>query len=166
MIPVANKSIVLAFHPDTYDEVVEDKQAFKTFLNAQIEAYPELFPDSIQAGWSLYGFTKDSVKQGIRTRRILTKADNEVWQIHPSFMMPYMTCDTATAEQILFLSKWVPLWSNFRPYAYNPIAGYKERNTRSPFEQLNGFTYHDCWLQNMLVATSKQEIYRFQHKKL
>jgi hypothetical protein len=58
------------------------------------------------------------------------------------------------------------LLSNFRPYAYNPIAEITTRDTRSAFKQLNEFTYADCWLQNMLVATSRQEIYRFQHKKL
>ena len=32
--------------------------------------------------------------------------------------------------------------------------------------QLNGFTYHECWLQNMLVATSGQAIYRFRRNKV
>jgi hypothetical protein len=41
-------------------------------------------------------------------RRIRTTADGEVWQIHPAFLMPYMTCDTATADDILFLAKWAP----------------------------------------------------------
>ena len=411
---VTNKTIVLPFDEDTYDEFVEDKVAYKAVMNAYIEAHPELFPDTIGEGWSLYGFTKDSVKQDIRVRRLVTKADGEVWQLRPSFVMPYMTCDTKTAEKILFLQKWAPAWAlahvfekdvmtihrltthmgrynivgttvkqaehlpkdagadekhstisgktvyiattvaeqcflgasvsvgagekelteaysrfqqeaqqvqpdyqpetvntdgwqatmnawrtlfpsicliqcflhailgirnvatkatkalydtivekawqvyeaetkrsfsqrvrrlrewggtliesplkttllklckkkagflpaydfptclrtsnmidrlmrgmdkylfaqqdfhgtlvsaeygirsyclltNFRPYMYNPIAGYKSHDTRSPFTQLNGFTYHECWLQNMLIATSNQEIYRFQHKKL
>ena len=58
------------------------------------------------------------------------------------------------------------LLSNFRPYTYNPRAGIKSTETRSAFEHVNGFTYHECWLQNMLIATSRQEMYRFQHKKL
>ncbi|MCP4401977.1 MAG: hypothetical protein GY801_32345, partial [bacterium] len=58
-----------------------------------------------------YGFTKESVKQGRRVRRIVTKADGEVWQIRPSFVMPSMTCDTYTAEKILFLQKWAPCWA-------------------------------------------------------
>ncbi len=56
--------------------------------------------------------------------------------------------------------------SNFRPAMYNPVGGIKSHDTGSPFKQLNGFTYHGCWLQNMLIATSRQEIYRFQHKQL
>ncbi len=58
------------------------------------------------------------------------------------------------------------LLTNFRPDMYNPPAGEMRRDCDSPFKRLNGFTYHDCWLQNMLVATSGQAIYRFQHKKL
>jgi len=414
VIPMDNKTIVLPFDETTYAELINDKTTYKAVVNAYIAAHPELFPDSIRDGWSLHGFTKESAKQGIRIRRILTKADGEVWQLRPAFVMPYMTCDTATAEQILFLSEWTPDWalarvfkldamtvyrvkthmgrynivgttvkkaemlpkdlvadekqtrisgdkvslattaakqcflgaslalkagedelteayqqfkhearqvdaayqpdtvntdgwqatmnawrtlfpticlircflhavlsirnvattatktlydqiaeqawhvykagtkrsfsqrvrrlrewgatladsplksklqklcekkagflpaydfpqglrtsnmidrlmqrldkyllakqyfhgtlasaergiraycllSNFRPYAYNPTAGYKDSQTRSSFEQLNGFRYHDCWLQNMLVATSRQEIYRFQHKKI
>jgi hypothetical protein len=58
------------------------------------------------------------------------------------------------------------LLSNFRPTAYNPIAHLRFRDKDSPFEQLNGFVYHDNWLHNLLIATSRQEIYRFQQKKL
>jgi hypothetical protein len=58
------------------------------------------------------------------------------------------------------------LLTNFRPTAYNPIAHLRFRDQNSPFEQLNGFTYHHNWLQNLLIATSRQEIYQFQQKKL
>jgi hypothetical protein len=58
------------------------------------------------------------------------------------------------------------LLTNFRPSTYNPIAGCPRGDCDSPFKQLNGVTYHGCWLQNMLIATSKQEIYRFQQKQV
>ena len=71
-------------------DLIENKSAYKAFVKGCIEACPELFPNTIDSGWSLYGFTKDSVKQGIRVRRIVTLADNDVWQIRPSFVMPYI----------------------------------------------------------------------------
>jgi hypothetical protein len=43
--------------------------------------------------------------------RIVTKADHEVWHIRLAFVMPYMPCDPATAEKILFLQKWAPAWA-------------------------------------------------------
>jgi hypothetical protein len=58
------------------------------------------------------------------------------------------------------------LLTNFRPSMYNPLAGDTNRDCASPFTQLNGFAYHTCWLQNMLVATSGQAIYRFRYKKV
>jgi len=108
---VPNKTIVLPFTEETYIDFVEEKSASKAYITTYMKAYPELFPETIEEGWSFYGFTKESVKQGIRVRRIVTKADGEVWQIRPSFVMPYMTCDTRTAEKILFLTKWAPTWA-------------------------------------------------------
>jgi hypothetical protein len=51
---------------------------------------------------------------------------------------------------------------NFRPYA---PATVKKQNMRSPFEKLNGFQYHDNWLQNMLIATSRNGYRKNQQKK-
>lgn len=108
MFPRDNKTIVLPFDEDTYDELLDDKMTYKAEVNAYIEVYPELFPDTIRDGWSFYGFTQKPLKQGIRMRRRVTTADEEVWQLRPSFVMSYMTCDTDTAENILFLAKWAP----------------------------------------------------------
>jgi hypothetical protein len=36
----------------------------------------------------------------------------------------------------------------------------------TPFERLNGFSYRENWLQNLLIATSTPPIYRFQHKPI
>lgn len=104
---VPNKTIVLPFHEDTYDEFIVDKSAYKAHVQSWVDVYPELFPETIGEGCSLHDFTKESVKQGIRVRRIITKADQEVWQIRPAFVMPYMTCYTATADNILFLQEWL-----------------------------------------------------------
>lgn len=111
VIEVSNKTIVLPFDEATYPDLLTDKPAYKAYVQNWIDAHPELFPDTIKEGWSLYGLTRESAKQGICLRRIVTTADQEVWQIRPAFVMPFMTCDTATAEQILFLRKWVPVWA-------------------------------------------------------
>lgn len=77
-------------------------------------------------GWSFYGVTPPSEKQeGLQLRRILTKTDREVWQIRPSFVMPYLTCDTETAEHILFLAKWVPDWALARVFEKDVMMIYR-----------------------------------------
>jgi hypothetical protein len=48
------------------------------------------------------------------------------------------------------LRAWA-LFHNFQPYC--PRAKIREQ-FQSPFHKLNGFVYHDNWLQNLLVATS------------
>jgi hypothetical protein len=58
------------------------------------------------------------------------------------------------------------LLTNFRPSMYNPRDGEANRNCDSPFTHLNGFTYHTGWLQNMMIATSGQSMYRFRRKKV
>ena len=109
---IPNKTIVLPFDETTSVSLIVDKAAYRAYLNEQIQAYPELFPPTFSEGWSLHGFTRPSAKyQGLRCRRVLTLVDGSVWQIRPAFVMPYMTCDTATAEKLLFLAKWVPNWA-------------------------------------------------------
>ena len=139
---VSNKRIILPFKQATYQEVLEDKQAYRAFLEDQIAAHPELFPHNIAEGWSFYGFTRASVKQDIRVRRIQTKADKEVWQIHPSFVMPYMTCDTQTADNILFLAKWVPDWALARVFQKDVMTIYRLRTSLGRYN-LVGTTVKD-----------------------
>jgi len=116
---IPNKTIVLPFDEETYPEFLTDNAAYKAYVQSWIDEYPELFPETIGEGWSLNGFTRESAKQGIRLRRILTTADREVWHIRPAFVMPYMTCDTATAEKLLFLRKWVPVWALAHVFEYD-----------------------------------------------
>ena len=69
------------------------------------------------------------MKQGIKVRRIQTKADNEVWQIRPSFVMPYMTFDTQAADNIIFLMKWVPDWALARVFKKDVMTIYRLRTS-------------------------------------
>lgn len=93
---------------EKYFEIIDNRELFKEYIDDQIQLYPELFPANIIQGWSFYGFVPASKKQGLKIKRIQTCSDEEVWQIHPSFMMPYMVCETEKASKILFLSKWPP----------------------------------------------------------
>lgn len=47
-----------------------------------------------------------SRKQQINLRRIEMKENGEVYQIRPSFLMPYMTAHTDDVEKALFLRLW------------------------------------------------------------
>lgn len=138
----ANKRIILPIDETTYDDLLSHRHTYRAFLNAQIQAHPELFPPTIRDGWSFYGVTAASTKQGLRLRRIQTKADGEVWQLHPSFMMPYMTCDTATADDILLLAKWAPDWALAYVFKKDVMTIYRLRTALGRYN-LVGTTIKD-----------------------
>lgn len=52
---------------------------------------------------------------------------------------------------ILYLRSMALIW-NFHPYGTKTQSQFPDRV--SPFEDINGFHYHENWLQNMLVAAS------------
>jgi hypothetical protein len=152
---VANKTIVLPFDEKIYAGLVEEKSAYKAFVNAWIESHPELFPENISEGWSLHGFTRDSVKQGIRVRRIVTKADGEVWQIRPSLVMPYMMCDTVTAEKILFLSDWAPDWALARVFEKDVMSIYRIKTHMGRYNMVGTTVKKPEQLPHHVVADEK-----------
>lgn len=65
------------------------------------------------------------------------------------YAMQYFHGTWATTQQAL--RAMALLW-NFHPYCRKVQA--LEPHSRSPFEDLNGFRYHDHWLRNLLIATS------------
>jgi hypothetical protein len=65
------------------------------------------------------------------------------------YAMQYFHGTWATTQQAL--RAMALLW-NFHPYCRKVQA--LDSHARSPFEELNGFQYHDHWLRNLLIATS------------
>ena len=51
----------------------------------------------------------------------------------------------------LYLRSMALIW-NFHPYGARTRSKYSTRI--SPFSDLNGFSYHDNWLHNLLIASS------------
>jgi len=100
------KSICLEFASESeYQEKLKDKKAYRKYLDGSYQKYPELFPSEMGKGYTFCGFT-ESKKQEISMRRIKLKKNNEVYQIRPSFMMPYMVGKTDQLEKGLYLRKW------------------------------------------------------------
>ena len=54
-----DKSICLPMPPDQdYTTFVEDTTAYRVYLDAMIEAHPELFPSDIDKGYGFHGFVE------------------------------------------------------------------------------------------------------------
>ena len=65
------------------------------------------------------------------------------------FAMQYFHGASASAN--LYVRSMALVW-NFHPYGSRTLK--QAPNRSSPFKDLNGFCYHENWLQNMLVASS------------
>jgi hypothetical protein len=100
-----DKTICLPIADDLdYATLVEDREAFRQYLDEQIAAHPELFPEGIEAGYRFHGWVESS-RQQIKTRRILLPRTKEAYQLRPDFVTPYMSETAEMADKALYLRK-------------------------------------------------------------
>ncbi len=127
------KRICIPVEQDEYQAVIEDSDAFRAVLDKNIIEYPAIFPPDITQGYKLNGLVTESRKiPDVRMRRICLHAlDNEgkkqVYNIAPSFVMPYMVGYTEDVEKALFLHEkfGVPFWG--LTYVFGRYDSYWER---------------------------------------
>ncbi len=87
--------------------------------------YPELFPAALAHGFTFHGFLH-SKKQDLTQRRIKLKANDEQYQIRPSFMMPYLIGRTEAVEKPLYFRRWgVPFDALAYGFGRNPMYWYR-----------------------------------------
>jgi hypothetical protein len=87
-----------------YSELVENRDAYRTYLNAEIEQHPELFAEGIEQGYRFHRLVKSS-RQGIKTRRIYVPSQKAAYQIRPDFVKSSMSERTEIASKALYLGK-------------------------------------------------------------
>ncbi|MEO0869669.1 MAG: hypothetical protein AAFY17_14775, partial [Cyanobacteria bacterium J06642_11] len=87
-----------------YKELVEDREAYREYLNEQIGSHPELFPEGIEAGYRFHGFVESS-RQQLKTRRIYLPNQQTAYQLRPDFVTPYMSETSELAGKALYLRK-------------------------------------------------------------
>lgn len=114
-----SKRVCLPIDQEEYQHIVGDQEAYCAYLDGCIRRHPELFPAGICRGYKLHGFCEDSVKMpDVRIRRICLNERDErgrvqVFQVVPSFVLPYMTGTVGEVEKPLFLHYkfGVPFWA-------------------------------------------------------
>ncbi|MEM9484222.1 MAG: hypothetical protein AAGA83_11075 [Cyanobacteria bacterium P01_F01_bin.116] len=87
-----------------YEELVEDREAYREYLNEQIACHRELFPEGIESGYRFHGFVKSS-RQQLKTRRIYLPTQQTAYQLRPDFVTPYMSETSELAGKALYLRK-------------------------------------------------------------
>ncbi len=90
-----------------YQECMDDHSKFRNFLTDTYECFPELLPSDFIRGFTFHDIIKSKKQEGFKMRRIkLKNQSKDVYQIRPSFMMPYMIAETADVEKALYLRRW------------------------------------------------------------
>lgn len=114
-----SRRICLPIDQEVYQQMVNDQEAYRAYLDDCIKRHPELFPAGIEQGYKLHGFTRDSAKMPtVHVRRICLRERDEqgrmqVFQVVPSFVLPYLTGTVEDVEKPLFLHLkfGVPFWA-------------------------------------------------------
>ena len=127
-----SKRIILPITLKAYNEVVQEAQTFRAWLDIMIATYPELFPKTISQGYTLHDILPPSVKMpAVRLRRIRLKAADQdgrraVFTIASSEVLPYMTGYTDEVEKPLFLRRFaVPFWGLTYVFGRNDSYWYR-----------------------------------------
>lgn len=125
-VPGNHKTVCLAFPDEEFYQVcMTDKTKFRAYLEHIYNRHPELFPEAFKGGYILHGFVY-SEKQEIKTRRLKLVENDEVYQIRPSFLMPYMVARTDEVEKGLYFRRWgVPFEALAYGFGHNAMFWYR-----------------------------------------
>ena len=102
-----HRSICVPFCEEEYTTILADRQALRAYLHQTYQNHPQLFPAEMSYGFRFHGFVS-SRKLNLDQRRIKLN-DGQVYQIRPSFVMPYMVAKTDDIGAVPFLPLVVDL---------------------------------------------------------
>jgi hypothetical protein len=120
-----SKRITLPIELERYQEIIGEPDAFRHWVDRMIERYPELFPATIEDGYTLHDMRSSRKMPDVRLRRIKLKGCDGrgkalVFTIAPSGVLPYMTGYTDDVEKPLFLRRFgVPFCAVSRIFGHN-----------------------------------------------
>ena len=125
-LPRGSKTICLPFDEPSYSALIADPMAYRLHIQEQYAAHPELFPSAMEHGFELHDIRPESVKLGIKQRRIKLKATGAVYSICPAFVMPYMVGLTKDVKHaLLLLGFGVPYWVLTEIFGHNDMYWYR-----------------------------------------
>ena len=108
-----------------YQSIIDDARKFRAYLEESIPEYPEIFPSEIYQGFSLFGCCQ-SKKRNLKIRRIQLKANVQIYQLRPGFLMPYMLGKTKDFEKPLYLRRYgVPFDALTYVFGKNDMYWYR-----------------------------------------
>lgn len=123
---IAGKTICLPFESEEhYSMCLKNREAFRGFLAEMHTKHTELFPRNMGEGFIFKGFTNSTKQDGFAMRRIKLR-DGKIYQVRPSFMMPYMIAKTEEVEKGLYLRRWnVPFHALTYVFGHDDMFWYR-----------------------------------------
>jgi hypothetical protein len=157
-----SKRIILPIELNRYNELSQDAQTFRSWLDTMIANYSELFPVDINLGYTLHDILPPSVKMpAVCLRRIRLKGRDEhgrvqVFTIVSSEVMPYMTGYTDEVEKPLFLRRFsVPFWGLTYVFGRNDSYWYRLSSHLGRYEIIGTTIKVPTRLPDHLLADEK-----------
>lgn len=125
-----------------YQACVDNVAQYRTYLQEQLTAHPELFPQAMSAGYRFHSHY-ELRKLGVLVRRIKLQQTGAIFTLRPSFVLPYGVARTAEVEKALYLRQFGVPWAALA-YVFGRDAMFWQR----------------AWLQlgqvNLVGATVKE----------
>jgi hypothetical protein len=128
-----SKIIRICCEKEEYNLALNDHDKFRTLLDRESSACPELFPSEIINGYSLEGKTEPSKKMDNQQFQKIKLSSNEVvYSVYPAFVMPNLTAYTEDVEKALFLRKYnVPYSALVHTFGKSEMFWYRIERTFS-----------------------------------
>jgi len=98
--------MVLPIDQATYQQIVNDRSAFRVYVDELFSQHPELFPEAWGGGYYLHDRRPSRKIPEVSIRRIRLQATETVYRVVSSFALPYMTGYAADVEKALFLRRF------------------------------------------------------------
>ncbi|NJO82450.1 MAG: hypothetical protein HC828_06245 [Blastochloris sp.] len=151
-----SRRIVLPVERTVYQEVVQDANRFRAWVEMNRAQYPELFPEEIAEGYSLHDIRGSRKLPDVRIRRIRLKRSGTVYRVVPSFVLPYMTGYTETVEKALFLRRFgVPFWGLTAVFGRSDMYWYRIVEHLGRFDLVGTTVKSGAKLPEHLLADEK-----------
>jgi hypothetical protein len=124
------KRICIPIDKEEYKRIILDHKEFRKYVDKLIIEHKELFPSTIDKGYTFHDILPESKKlQDIRIRRIGLKSDREIFTVVPSFILPYMVGFTEDVDKPLFLRRFgIPFWALTYVFGRNDMYWYRIEN--------------------------------------
>lgn len=85
--------------------MVANPLLYRNHVDEVYEKHPELFPEGFSEGYKLHDLQRKKKQNGFLVRRVKLK-NGKVYEIMPSFVMPYLVGKTEEVSKGLLLRKW------------------------------------------------------------